>query len=58
MEEIQAGDVVIRLHKDGEDVKVGNQYIVRRFNLGKGLVRLEGSDYWYLSENFKKIGGT
>ena len=48
------GDVVVRIVKDGEDVTAGQKYTVRRFNLGKGIVMVEGSKYWYLSEHFKK----
>lgn len=48
------GDVVVRIFKDGEDVTVGQKYTVLCFNMGKGVVMVEGSNYWYLSEHFKK----
>lgn len=52
----KVGDLVKRIYKDSEDVKLGHIYKVTGVNpCGGALVTVEGSKFIYLSENFEKV---
>lgn len=56
MSNFKVGDIVRRINKDGEDVKLGQVYKVTGVNpCGGALINVEGSSYILLSENFEKV---